>query len=109
MKEMVRQLGSKIYDKYGFKDAFNLSIENLNGSQGWCDVDYIGIDQGPIEIQIENYKNEFVWELMKKNPCIVDGLKKAGSPGDGFKTTWQPTQPLPNGANRSSSTSRRTT
>jgi hypothetical protein len=81
LQAMHDQYGDKIYNRYGFKDAFNLSIENKDGTIGWIDTDYIGIDQGPIVIQLENYRSEFVWNLMKKNPYIVAGLKKAGFTG----------------------------
>ena len=70
-----------MYSKYGFRDAFNLSVVRTDGTRGWFDPDYLGIDQGPILIQIANYKNDLVWNLMKKNPYIVDGLKKAGFTG----------------------------
>lgn len=81
LEEMHNKYGSMIYDKYGFKDAFNLSFPRTDGQHGWVDQDYLGIDEGPIVIQIENYRNELVWNLMKKNPYIVDGLKKAGFTG----------------------------
>jgi hypothetical protein len=81
LKTMKNVYGDRIYGKYGFLDAFNLSIPNKDGSIGWFDKDYIGIDQGPILVQTENYRSGFVWELMKKNPYIVDGLKKAGFRG----------------------------
>ena len=80
---MKQQYGKMIYGQYGFKDAFNLSIINKDGTQGWVDIDYLGIDQGPIVIQLENYRSGLVWDLMKKNPYIVAGLKKAG-----FKGGW---------------------
>ena len=77
--------------EYGFKDAYNptytfFSSNNSNpkiSEGGWIDRDYLGIDQGPIIIQIENHRSGFVWNLMKKNPYIVAGLKKAG-----FKGGW---------------------
>lgn len=81
LEAMQRIYGAKVYDRYGFKDAFNQSIENTDGSKGWVDVDYLGIDEGPIVIQLENYRNELVWKLMKKSPYIVAGLKKAGFTG----------------------------
>ena len=56
LKEMKKKLGDKLYGKYGFKDAFNLSIVYQDGTQGWYDKDYLGIDQGPILIQLENYR-----------------------------------------------------
>jgi hypothetical protein len=77
--------------EYGFKDAYNptytfYSRDNSNpnySETGWIDRDYLGIDQGPIIIQIENHRSAFVWQLMRKNPYIVAGLKKAG-----FKGGW---------------------
>jgi hypothetical protein len=49
--------------------------------QGWVASDYLGIDQGPIVTMIANYRNDFVWNVMKRNPYIRDGLKKAGFQG----------------------------
>ena len=75
---MKTTYGDRLYGRYGFFDAFNLTYPD---DSGWFDTDYLGIDQGPIVIQIENYKNELVWNIMKKNPYIVRGLKKAGFRG----------------------------
>jgi hypothetical protein len=76
--------------EYGFKDSYNptytFNLSQLRGQKGntfWIDPDYLGIDQGPIIIQIENYRSQLVWNLMKKNPYIIAGLKKAG-----FKGGW---------------------
>jgi hypothetical protein len=81
LKEMKRLYGDRIYSKYGFIDAFNLSIINKDGSTGWYDHDYLGIDQGPILIQLENFRSEIIWNVMKKSPYIKEGLKKAGFTG----------------------------
>lgn len=81
LEEMARKYGDRIYGRYGFFDAFNFSIINKDGTQGWVDPDYLGIDQGPILIQLANYRTDFVWNLMKKNKYIVEGLKKAGFEG----------------------------
>jgi len=79
---MYTQYGDSIYDTYGFRDAFNLTFNNPNtGKKGWYDIDYLGIDQGPILIQLENQQTGLIWNLMKKNPYIVAGLKKAGFTG----------------------------
>jgi hypothetical protein len=78
---MKRVHGTKLYDKYGFKDAFNMSIVYNDGTTGWYDKDYLGIDQGPILLQLENHRSEIVWNIMKKSPYIRDGLKKAGFTG----------------------------
>jgi hypothetical protein len=69
--------------EYGFKDAFNLTYKDKKNPNGWFDRDYLGIDQGPILLQIQNHETGIIWETMKKNPYIVSGLKKAG-----FKGGW---------------------
>lgn len=58
-----------IWKKYGFVDAFNLTL-------GWFDEDYLGIDQGPIVLMIENYRNGFVWKYTMQDKIIQEGLKK---------------------------------
>ncbi|MBK8489373.1 MAG: Tat pathway signal protein [Saprospirales bacterium] len=67
----------QLIGKYGPFDAFNLSFSE----EGWFDKDWLGIDQGPIVIQLENYRTGFLTNLMKKNPYIVEGLRKAGFSG----------------------------
>jgi hypothetical protein len=81
LQTMHSMYGEKIYSKYGFYDAFNWTIVQKDGTKGWVDPDYLGIDQGPILIQLENYRSHFVWDVMKKNKYIVQGLKKAGFSG----------------------------
>jgi hypothetical protein len=48
---------------------------------GWFDGDYLGIDQGPILLQIENYRTGLIWNLMRKSPYIRTGLERAGFAG----------------------------
>ncbi len=74
--------GERVFKAYGFVDAFNATfLSNKTSPEGWYDVDYLGIDQGPIVLMIENLRNELVWNVMKKNPYIVSGLKRAGFTG----------------------------
>ncbi len=67
---------------YGFKDAFNPTF-TAGGRlpEGWFGEDYLGIDQGPIVLMLENYRSGLLWELMKKNPYIRRGLRRAGFSG----------------------------
>jgi hypothetical protein len=82
LKEMHNVYGEHLYSQYGFKDAFNPTFTDKNKNEnGWYDNDYIGIDQGPILIMLENYNTGLVWEIMKKNPYVIAGLKKAGFNG----------------------------
>jgi hypothetical protein len=78
------RFGDRIYGKYGFYDAFNLSYPGKPGApQGWFGDSYLAIDQGPILLMIENYRTGFVWDLLKKSPYVVNGLRRAG-----FKGGW---------------------
>ena len=61
--------------------AFNLTYRDEKNPDGWFDPDYLGIDQGPILLMIQNHESGLIWEVMKKNPYIVSGLKKAGFAG----------------------------
>ena len=91
LKAMKTKYSSKLYGKYGFRDAFNPTYRNpsafANGStaNGWFDIDYLGIDQGPILIMAENARTNFVWNLMKRNPHIRKGLERAGFTGGWLK------------------------
>ena len=87
---MRRQYGEPLFGRYGFVDAFNPSLTDgsLRVSQGriepgvgWFDTDYLGIDQGPILLMIENQRSQFVWRLMRTNPYLVRGLCRAGFTG----------------------------
>ena len=89
LREMKRRYGANLYSKYGFLDAFNPTLRTsrrgmagrVDPQQGWFDVDYLGIDQGPIVAMIENHRSGLVWKVMRKNPHIVRGLKRAGFTG----------------------------
>ena len=86
---MRRTYGDALFKQYGFLDAFNPTFTATGQQQtgtvdpalGWFDVDYLGIDQGPILLMIENYRTGFVWEVMRRNPHIVRGLRRAGFSG----------------------------
>lgn len=64
--------GAKLWTKYGFRDAFNLSL-----STQWWDTDVIGIDEGPMIIMIENYRTQAVWNRFMQNADIQRGLAAA--------------------------------
>jgi hypothetical protein len=81
LKAMRNRHGDRLFREFGFADAFNMTFAAPSAPQGWYDVDYLGIDQGPIVLMIENLRNGFVWEVMKKNPYVVRGLKRAGFTG----------------------------
>ena len=76
------RFGDRIYGRYGFKDAFNLTYPGKPGvAAGWFADTYLGIDQGPILLMIENYRTGLVWSLLKKSAYVAAGLRKAGFTG----------------------------
>lgn len=81
LKHMWETHYHDLVGEYGFKDAFNLTYKDENNPKGWFDIDYLGIDQGPILLQIQNHETELVWNIMKKNPYIQKGLERAGFTG----------------------------
>ncbi len=89
IEEMTTTWGPLVYTKYGFLDAFNPSFKysipvhhgHVDPAMGWVDHDYLGIDQGPIVIMIENHRSGLVWNTLRKNPHITRGLRKAGFTG----------------------------
>ena len=87
---MREKYGDHLFTKYGFLDAFNATFPKTGltpqaGSVApgiaWFDSDYLGIDQGPIIAMIENHRSGLVWRVMRTNPYIKAGLKRAGFTG----------------------------
>jgi hypothetical protein len=82
LRHLREAFGDRLYGKYGFKDAFNLSYPGKGGDAGgWFADDYLSIDQGPILLMVENYRTGFIWSLLKKNPYVTAGLRRAGFTG----------------------------
>ncbi|MGH8232683.1 MAG: glucoamylase family protein [Rhodanobacteraceae bacterium] len=89
IQAMYQRYGKWLYSKYGFVDAFNptfrLDVPVRSGrvvpGEGWFDNEYLGIDQGPILLMIENYRSGFVWRVMRRNAHIRRGLERAGFEG----------------------------
>ena len=70
-REFYGRYGIELFGPYGFRDAFNRSVN-------WVGTEYIGIDQGPIIIMIENYRTQNVWDRYNGHPAVSRGLSVAG-------------------------------
>ncbi|HET7330313.1 MAG TPA: glucoamylase family protein [Dyella sp.] len=89
LQAMKERYGDALYGQYGFVDAFNPSFDTdmspkegrVVRGKGWFDTLQIGIDQGPIVLMIENWRSDFVWKVMRRNPYIRKGLQRAGFTG----------------------------
>jgi hypothetical protein len=71
MKHWYRDMQKDVWGKYGFYDAFSETAD-------WYKPWYLAIDQGPIVVMMENYRNAFIWNLFMSCPEIQSGLRKLG-------------------------------
>ena len=68
-KHYYRDLGAQLWDIYGLRDAYN-------PGQNWISPIYMGLNQAPIVVMIENYRTGLVWKNFMANPEIGVMLHK---------------------------------
>jgi hypothetical protein len=61
--------GKFLWGEYGFLDAFSLD-------DNWCSELYMGLNQAPMVVMIENYRTGLIWKLFMSNKEITEGLEK---------------------------------
>lgn len=67
---------------YGFKPSFNQTYTVPDSPKGWWVTPYhFGIDQGPIALAVENYRTGLIWNIMRRSPYVIQGLRRAGFRG----------------------------
>lgn len=90
LQAMHTQYGEHLFKRYGFLDSFNPSFDfadvalrhgSVVADVGWFADDYLGIDQGPILLMAENYRNGLIWNVMRNCEYLQEGLRKAGFSG----------------------------
>lgn len=90
LKAMKARYGEALYTQWGFLDSFNPTLTERDGPLrhgqivpgiGWVNGDYLGIDQGPIVVMIENHRTNLVWNHMHGEPNLIRGLQRAGFEG----------------------------
>ncbi|MGZ5135881.1 MAG: glucoamylase family protein, partial [Flavitalea sp.] len=69
LKNLYNNYGHFLWGEYGFRDAFNLT-------QNWCSEIYMGLNQAPMVVMIENHRTGLLWNLFMKIPDVQNGLKK---------------------------------
>jgi hypothetical protein len=76
------QMDLGLTKKYGFKPSFNETFAVPESPTGWWVTPYhFGIDQGPVVLMIENYRSGLLWNIMRRCPPLVTGLRRAGFRG----------------------------
>jgi hypothetical protein len=71
IESMLKKYGDKLWGKYGLYDSFNPTAK-------WFDDDFLGIDEGPLLIMIENFRTGLVWKFTMKDHVIQEGLQRLG-------------------------------
>lgn len=71
LRHMYAHYRTNLWTAYGFRDAFNLTVD-------WWDPDVLGIDQGPILIMAENHRTGRVWRRFMQSEVVRRGLERAG-------------------------------
>lgn len=69
LKHYYRDLGNQLWDIYGPRDAYN-------PTQDWVSPIYMGLNQAPIVVMVENYRTGLVWKQFMSNPEIGEMLRK---------------------------------
>jgi hypothetical protein len=69
LKHYYRDLGDQLWDIYGPRDAFN-------PKEDWISPIYMGLNQAPIVVMVENYRTGLVWKQFMANPEIGETLRK---------------------------------
>ncbi|MGA7375930.1 MAG: glucoamylase family protein [Candidatus Sulfotelmatobacter sp.] len=80
LKFFYRTLGDRLWGVYGPRDAFNLG-------RNWFSPVYMGLDQAPIVVMVENYRTGLIWKLFMSNPEIQPMLTKIGFEPDRTSVT----------------------
>jgi hypothetical protein len=87
LRQMHKVYGDRVYQRYGFTDAFN---PNWKNEKLWVNPDVIGIDVGISLLSIENLLTGNVWRWFKRNPYIQNAMDRAGfsiaTPGVGIRS-----------------------
>ena len=69
LKHYYYDCGKFLWGEYGFRDAY---LPDSN----WCSEGFVGLNQAPITVMIENYRTGGIWKLFMQNKNIQAALQK---------------------------------
>jgi hypothetical protein len=75
LREMRNVYGDKIYQKYGFTDAFN---PDWKDQKLWVNQDVVGIDVGISLLSLENLLTANVWRWFMRNQYVPGAMERVG-------------------------------
>jgi hypothetical protein len=73
-KHYYRDLGGELWGIYGPRDAYNPGAE-------WVSPIYMGLNQAPIVVMVENYRTGLVWKNFMSNAEVSVMLQKLEAAG----------------------------
>ncbi len=68
-KHFYRDLGDFLWGEYGFYDAYNPTLN-------WVSPIFMGLNQAPITVMVENYRSGFIWDLFMSNEDVRNAIDK---------------------------------
>ncbi|HEY3937186.1 MAG TPA: glucoamylase family protein [Bryobacteraceae bacterium] len=71
LKYFYREFGDRLWGIYGFRDAFNLQDD-------WFSRIYMGLNQAPMVVMIENYRTGLIWKDFMANSEIQAMVRRVG-------------------------------
>ena len=69
LKNYYFNYGKFLWGEYGFRDAFDLT-------NNWSSEIYMGLNQAPMIVMIENYRTGLLWKLFTTDPDVKTGMEK---------------------------------
>lgn len=71
LKHFYYDRGAELWDIYGFRDA-------CNPTENYISSIFMGLNQAPIVVMIENYRTGLLWRLFMSNPEVTAMLDAIG-------------------------------
>lgn len=68
LKNLYRNHGKYLWGEYGFRDAVNLE-------ENWAAKIYMGLNQAPVTVMIENFRSGLIWDFFMQNNEMIDVLE----------------------------------
>ena len=69
LKNYYRNYGKFLWGAYGFYDSFSFDYN-------WCSEIFMGLNQAPVTVMIENYRSGLLWKLFMSCAEVKNGLQK---------------------------------
>ncbi|NTV65942.1 MAG: hypothetical protein HGA65_20740, partial [Oscillochloris sp.] len=63
LRHLYRELGAQVWGIYGFRDAYNPTVNFVSPI-------FMGLNQAPITVMIENWRSGLLWRLLAADPEI---------------------------------------